>query len=258
MVAPRGSPKDELPCIWVQAGVLSYRPCPLDYDCERCELYHALRGQHEGEALPRFGPGSGSADRASAYICALTRGCKLYVDRPYSPCHFWLQAERSGKVLLGLDTYLLRLLYPIDDITLPHAGVLMRRDEPCGWITRGRLAVPLRAPIAGEVEAVNEPLLDQVRNRGGVNGADDWLLRLATLEAPADVPGLYRGEATLIWYLKKVQLLKTYLAQVLQESGEERLGVVLDDGGVANPNVEGVLGRERFEALVEDMFRVQI
>jgi glycine cleavage system H lipoate-binding protein len=29
-------------CIWVDAGVISYRLCPLSYECERCSLHQAL------------------------------------------------------------------------------------------------------------------------------------------------------------------------------------------------------------------------
>ena len=29
-------------CIWVDAGVISYRLCPLNYECERCSLHQAL------------------------------------------------------------------------------------------------------------------------------------------------------------------------------------------------------------------------
>lgn len=264
MIAPKRPCRDEeLPCIWVLAGVLSYRPCPFDYDCERCELYHALRGADPNEPPSdeesrTTDPDAELTDQASVYVCALTRGCKLYIDRPYSRCHFWLEAAEKEDVLLGLDSYLMRLLYPIDDITLPPPGVLMKRGEPCGWITRGRMAVPLKAPITGLVRDRNESLLDEVQDRGGVNGGDDWLLRLEAHEDLASVPDLFRGEATLIWYLKKVQALKSSLGEVMTEGSEGALGVLLNDGGEANLDVEDVLGRDRFEALVEEMFRLQI
>ena len=38
----------ELPCVWVSAGVLSYRPCDREYECEGCPLYLALRGGGAG------------------------------------------------------------------------------------------------------------------------------------------------------------------------------------------------------------------
>ena len=35
---------DSLPCIWMSAGLLRYRLCDREYDCEHCPLDAALRG----------------------------------------------------------------------------------------------------------------------------------------------------------------------------------------------------------------------
>lgn len=259
--------QSELPCIWVLAGVLSYGLCDRYYDCENCELYRVLRGR--GIASARTAPEARAAEstdsaapaierRVSSYIWRLTAGCELYLDRPYCACHFWLRRSASDQVELGLDGHLLRTLYPIKSITLPQAGVLMKRDDPCGWITRGRVAIPLTAPITGVVTAVNEAYLERIRSRGGINGGDDWLLALKAHEDLDTVGGLYRGEQTLTWYLRKIQLLKRYLRETLVSGNDEALGITLSDGGERNPDLEQVLGRERFEALVDELFRMQI
>lgn len=258
----------ELPCIWMLAGVLSYRLCDRNYDCETCELFHALRGGGQGRFLEArlpaksresISPEETALDAAvSSYLSRLTAGCELHLDRPYCPCHFWLRTESGDRVALGLDGHLSRLLYPIDDITLPHVGVRLRRAEPCGWITRGRLALPLNAPISGELQAVNDALLQNVRAHGSLNGGEDWLIRLKAHEDPSLAPGLYRGEQTLIWFLRKLQLLKHHLRESLSTGTAEVAGATLTDGGTLNMNVEHVLGRELFEALVDELFHLQI
>lgn len=258
----------ELPCIWMLAGVLSYRLCDRNYDCEACELFHALRGGGQGRCLTADLPGTyrepaSSAERAidvavNSYISRLTAGCELHLDRPYCACHFWLRTGSDDHVTLGLDGHLLRILYPIDDITLPHVGVLLRRPEPCGWITRGRMAIPLSAPISGEVAAVNEACLETVRAQGRLDGGEDWLVSVRTHEDPNLTPGLYHGEKTLIWYLRKLQLLKRYLRESLSTGARAVPGPTMTDGGTLNMDVESVLGRERFEALVEELFHLQI
>jgi len=48
-------------CVWVDAGVISYRLCPLNYQCERCSLHHALV---DGPGLLEPRPLSSSSDRA--------------------------------------------------------------------------------------------------------------------------------------------------------------------------------------------------
>lgn len=256
---------EEPTCIWVLAGVLSYRLCDRNYDCENCELYHVLQGSRHpaaSEGLPGVGvaPASESTTETliGSYLCRLTAGCDLHLDRPYSPCHFWLQHTQDSQVLLGLDGHLLRVLYPLEHITLPRVGTSLERGEHCGWITRGQIALPLCTPIAGKVEAVNGAYIDRLNSRGAANGGDDWLLDLEANEDPDSVPGLYRGEQTLAWYLKNIQLLKRHLWAALAKTVDSTVGATMSDGGKPNLNLEQVLGRERFEALVGEMFALQI
>lgn len=258
--------KGELPCIWVLAGVLSYRLCDRNYECESCDLYRALRGGDRGqgvetEARPPANASSASErdteELVSSYVCRLTQGCVLHLDCPYCRSHFWLRRTAADRVLVGLDGHLLRLLYPIDDITLPHVGVSLGRDAPCGWITHGQLTVPLDSPIAGKVEAVNDRYIETLIGDSAFAAVDEWMLCLEAREDIDSLADLYRGEQTLVWYLSKVQLIKRYLREALSEAGNS-VGVTLSDGGEPNLNMEQVLGRERFKDLVNDLFRMQI
>lgn len=249
--------------------MLSYRLCDRNYDCENCELYHALRGNpHRGDSPASPGTEPASVDAVApqaenersinSYICQLTSGCELHLDRPYCRCHFWLQRFSGDRIVLGLDAHLLRVLYPVKSITMPHAGVLLKRGEHCGWITRGRVTIPLSAPLTGKVTGVNETHFEKIRARGGLNGGDGWLLELRAHDDLDTVPGLYRGEQALIWYLNKVQLLKRYLREAAVSGADVSLGATMTDGGEPHLDLEQVLGRERFETLVDEMFRLHI
>jgi glycine cleavage system H protein len=256
---------EELPCIWVLAGVLSYRPCDRSYECEDCELYHALQGGRGGDAgVDREGvhgrsvAGSAdlpSADTVNAFLSRLATGCTLHLDRPHSPGHLWLQCAGDDTIRVGLDDHALRVLEPIDEIVLPRAGVWLTHGEPCGWIVRRRLSVPLAAPIAGEVLEVNPRLGTE---RVGLGANDDWLFTLRPHEHPDQVADLYRGEYTLRWYLGQMQLVKRHLEAVVSVPQVASLGPMMEDGGSPMPDLEQVLGRERFRGLVSEMFRTHI
>ena len=277
MSVPRGQNRgsqpergaEELPCIWSLAGVLQYRLCDRGYECEECELFHALRGGGRSAAdAARTGKEAGGkrqtpAERAAEelvgkYLSRLADGCELHLDRPYSASHFWLQRADGNRVRLGLDGHLLKVLYPIDDVTLPHVGVRLKRGEPCGWITRNHLAIPLEVPVSGEVDAVNESYVTEVRERGRPSGGEDWLLSLEAHEDVESVPDLFRGEEALLWHLGTIQLLKRHLRDAVAASQDVVVGPTLADGGVPEVNVEQVLGQEAFETLVEDMFHPRI
>jgi len=247
-------------CIWVAAGVLSYRICDRNFECETCELYHALRGD-AAAVLPDLASvaeahEAADADAAGAYVRRLTAGCALKFDRAYSRGHFWIERDLSGELLIGLGEHVVRVLYPVDGVVMPRPGVRLKRGEPCGWITRGRVQVPLTMPVSGEVRAINADAADALRC-GGRRQDVEWLFRLHPLEDPDAVPGCYRGEEAVAWYLGTMQLLRRHLEEALTPAGIP-VGPTMADGGVVDINLETVLGRERFERLVDELFHMHI
>lgn len=236
------------PCIWVTAGVLNYRLCDREYDCENCELFHALRGD-SGAVVARTVPpvslctatGLEPADRhIGAHLATLLNGCRLDLDRPYRPPHFWLREREDGEVDIGLDPALVRILKPIRRVVTPGEGLVLDRGQSCGWIARQHMAVPLRMPVAGEVTATNPDPLEP--------GA--WLFRIRPAESLDDVPEVVRGEAVLAWYMDRIRVLKEYLAAAVCPEDRLGLGTLMADGGAPQPCLEEVLGREAFQALV--------
>ncbi|UCC72571.1 MAG: hypothetical protein JSV86_19775 [Gemmatimonadota bacterium] len=254
---------EELTCIWVLAGVLSYRLCDRNYECEACALFHALRGgpisgsEEETDGSSEIAAGSAPdtavEGRVNSCLSRLIAGCKLHLDRSYSPNHFWLSCQQGREVFLGLDRHILKILYPIDEIVTPRVGLRLKQGEPFGWITRGRIAIPMAAPISGEVKAVNGPYLDAVRARGRIEDPQDWLLRLDAFEPLDAIQGLYRGEEILVWYLRNTRVLKRYLREAVYPKADHELGPTLSAGGAPEPDLEDVLGREQFERLIDEI-----
>lgn len=251
----------ELPCVWVTAGVLSYRPCDREFDCEACPLYQALRGGASAAAAAGTAIGvpavAGADDPAARFLAQLGAGCTLHLDRAYSQEGLWLEAGADGDVRIGLDDYTLRLLQPVDGVVLPRAGVWFQRGAPCAWIDRGRLAIALHCPIACEVlEAHPRPSLAPAGDRGKEGGS--WWFRVRPHEPLAASVGLLRNEALLSWYLGRVRAVHGQLDVVMHPADGRVAGPLLADGGLPATAIEPVLGRERFEALVATLFPVQI
>lgn len=250
----------EQPCVWVTAGVLNYRLCPRNYECEDCPLYLALRGGPKLTAAGRDEPLAAPSvedEAAGRYLAELGAGCTLHLDRAYSADGLWMDVEPSGEVRVGLDDYTLRLLQPLDEVVLPRTGTWLQHGAPCAWLERGRLAIPLRSPVAGEVIAVHpRPALTPPRE--GESDADRWWLRLRLHESLVTAAGLCRNEALLRWFLGRVRLVHEQLSDVMAPAAREVAGPVQNDGGLPARDLEAVLGRERFEALVGTLFPMQI
>jgi glycine cleavage system H lipoate-binding protein len=251
----------EWPCVWVSAGVLSYRPCDREYECEGCPLYQALRGG-DARAVAASDIGAsptrrdGVEDVAGRYLAELGAGCTLHLDRAYSAEGLWLASERSDELEIGLDDYTLRLLQPVDGVVLPRAGVWLAHMAPCAWVNRGRLAIALRCPVAGEVVAVHpRPVLTPPRSGDGAEPR--WWFRLKPHEPVAAAAGLYRSEALLSWFLRRVRAVREELSAVMSPPAG-MAGPALADGGIPTRDLEMVLGRERFESLVGRLFPLHV
>ena len=249
--------EDGMSCIWALAGVLSYRLCDRHYDCDHCDLHRALQGPAGAATgdgvMPEVSDESVDA-LVDAYVRLVSQGCSLRLDRSYSSNHLWLEACDSGELLLGLDEQILQVMHPIDDVTLPRVGVWLRHGEPCGWITRGRVSVSFAAPVSGEVTEVN------AAPAGSLGGPawSDWLFRVRPHEAAAAVTGVYTGERALRWHLRKLQVIERHLREGLAASIPPQVGPTAADGGLPERDLAAVLGGERFETLVIDLFHMQI
>ena len=75
------------PCIWMTAGLVAYKLCDRDFDCEHCPLDAALRG--DLRSLPHGVP------LPSAYTATFPE------DRLYSSGHLWLQLRGEAAVEAG-------------------------------------------------------------------------------------------------------------------------------------------------------------
>jgi len=252
------SSKEELPCIWVLSGVLSYHLCDRNYECEGCELYHALSGEgraschHAEELAPhlkQISDAESPLGQAGAHLLHLLAGCRLYLDRPYRPPHFWLTDTETDVVTVGLDGSLVRMLSPIRRVVSPGPGLYLERDQPCGWIARQHLAVPLKMPIAGEVLETNRDYAE-ANDPCGLPEGEDWLFRVRPAEPLEDVSGIVRAEETLAWYADRLRTVKQAILEAVVASGDSALGPVLADGGAPQTSLEHVLGKPAFEDLV--------
>jgi glycine cleavage system H protein len=84
------------PCVWMSAGILNYKLCDRDFDCELCPLDSALRGP----ASPGF--------VNAALLCPGGISEFFPDDRVYSSGHSWVQTTASGggaSLRFGLDAF---------------------------------------------------------------------------------------------------------------------------------------------------------
>lgn len=127
------------PCVWMSAGVVSYKLCDREFDCERCPLDLAL--------------GSSRAPRAHEHRPRAR--LEFPEDRSYSAAHGWVLATGGERVRTGLDALAARLIERAHALVLPAVGTRVRAGQPLVWLIDDSEPLPVAAPVDGVVQAVN-------------------------------------------------------------------------------------------------------
>lgn len=152
--------------------------------------------------------------------------------------HTWTNLLFSGQVKVGVDDFLQRLLGHIDDIALPPVGARVKEGEQFVTIRQGGRTATLRAPIDGEVCAVNNELLktpNLLRRDPYTRG---WFVALRPTGLAADLSRLKVGEDALLWLKTEVTRFQRFLSDMLRVEHHSLVGLTAADGGV---HVDGLL-----------------
>jgi len=172
------------PCVWMRAGLISYRLCDRAYDCESCPLDAALHA-----------PARRSHPRP--YVSAAETATAVPPDRRYAEGHTWVQelGARDGAFCrLGLDAFAaaiigtaIRLRAAGTDRVLECGDLLCDLDIGLGLLSLG-------APVSGRLVRLNPRLRDRpdevVREPYGVG----WIAELADVRE-LELRGLAASEA---------------------------------------------------------------
>jgi len=153
--------------------------------------------------------------------------------------HTWMNLLFSGQVKVGVDDFLQRLLGHIDEIALPPVGATVKEGEPFVTIRQGGRTATLRAPMDGEVCAVNRELVKNptlLRRDPYTRG---WFVALRPTGLAANLSGLKVGEDALAWLRMEVSRLQKFLSDMLRAEQHALVGLTAADGGV---HVDGLLG----------------
>ncbi len=259
----------DLPCVWMMADVLKFMLCDRDYDCENCPLYHALRGKSNipipetrvtADMIPGYSYRESKSEQGveaqiNTFLSTAIAGSTLYLDRCYSPSHFWMYPHESGEIVVGLDHNILHLLAPVQEIIPPEAETSLKKNQLCGWLIRPDLTIPLHAPVQGTVTDVNPEFSVALQTDIHQPEESNWLFRMRLSQGEVQsLDDLCRGEEMLLWYVRKIQMVKQHIREALAESGNANVGITLADGGEPETDLELILGKERFKHLVDELF----
>ena len=228
-------PDGEKECVWAEAGVVPYKLCDTQFDCNNCSFDIVMRGGNE--LIPRR---------------VISRGGRLCPHRFYHHCHTWAQVEEKAFVRIGIDDFGQNILGPIEKICLPL------RDEKIGKksirIKARNSIISLMPPVDGYVEEVNDDLVNQPQLANNSPYEKGWLVLLRPTRLVRNLRNLFYGAAAIQWFDVEMFRLAALVTSELNSGSGEQLGLTLPDGGLPDFDILNKLPPNITKRVLEQCF----
>ncbi|MFB3908093.1 MAG: hypothetical protein ACE15D_06795 [Candidatus Eisenbacteria bacterium] len=195
-------------CVWMSAGVLSFRLCDRGYDCDHCLVDQALR---EGSSPPVHALHEEAAEARGAPKAI--GGLRYSRTGFYHPSHLCVRVSGLGNVHVGVDDLGRRLLGSLQELRVPDAGANVgpkRRN----WVFLGDAGeVVLPCPVSGKVLSVNRTLVEDPRGFRKLDRAHAWLARVRPDRLQDDLSRLLYGKRTVAWLREELERVRDLLVE---------------------------------------------
>ena len=99
-------------------------------------------------------------------------------DLKYVASHEWLRQEEDGTITVGITHHALDLLGDIVYVELPEVGEHVDVDAEIAVVESVKAASDVYAPIAGEIIAVNEALVDAPETINEDPYGEGWFFKI--------------------------------------------------------------------------------
>jgi glycine cleavage system H protein len=153
----------------------------------------------------------------------------------FARSHTWLNLFPSGKVRLGVDDFVGRLLEKPVVTFLKTVGESVKKGEPILVLKEGDRSLTVRAPMDGHVLARNEAIEHRPELLKEMLFTDGWAYTIKP-EHPSELREMLLGEETRRWIGDEFRRLRDVFAGVTANG--ELVPALLQDGG---PPVAGAM-----------------
>jgi glycine cleavage system H lipoate-binding protein len=242
-------------CVWMQAGVVGYKLCDRQFDCDRCPFDLAIRdGGHF--AAERSQETSAAFKDTPLAASALARadhlpldGCEINDAVFYHPGHVWARVEDEGRVRVGLDDFGQRLAGRIYAVKLPAPGTPAEAGIACWRISQQVGDTVLLAPVPGMIQAINPKLAERpsLINRDPYGEGWAFVVQPAFLEQ--SLKSLYYGERAARWFSESIAQLHTEVIRLFTSLSPD-IGTTMTDGGLLVEELHRLLAPGQLQKLI--------
>jgi glycine cleavage system H lipoate-binding protein len=215
-------------CIWMTAGVISFKLCPLEYDCEHCDFDEVMRSQvkskrdrsrarrdKSGVSATSESVSASSLEPAKSLFFTFSAG-KVDEELYLHPSHVWLRRVAHQKWRLGIGRLLAYVLPPPVEVQLYDSNTRVMQHQLFGKL--------------GTLTRINPRVLQQPELVQQDPEREGWLAEIDRSPKDSELESLYVGPAAERFLEEEAQHLNFLLKH--RGIAVDNIGDTLPDGGV--------------------------
>ncbi|MDP1676012.1 MAG: hypothetical protein Q8L88_04035 [Bacteroidota bacterium] len=254
-------PEYEQQCVWMEAGLVNYKLCDKNFDCETCPFDCTMRSQNKTfaeRASEQYHPVVGSDvphngnDAYEEIINQLVTPLKNIAfpsDRLYCSSHTWIQNRSDGTMRIGIDGFLAKMLQPIVGVALVQSPSRIESGQPYAWLIRDAETFALYNPIFTITATLNASLTAKPSLLTNDSYDSGWLLSMIPSKPLRNSSQYLTSEE----YQNVVNIEIEKISQTLNSAKQKNhslVGSTMYDGGKRIENIEQFIGEKRYTKLL--------
>ena len=193
----------------------------------------------------------GRVEPAKVYVPATERRAPGFPPGYFfTPGHVWVNLRPSGRVQLGVDELIGRLIGKVDKIQLKRAGDKVRKGELLASVTQGDKTIRILSPIEGTIEQYNFELEDHPEEFAENPYTKGWFYLINPTNLSADLKGFAVADQTKNWWSKEINRMREFVQAHLPQPA--LAGLTIQDGGLP---LEGLVAH--FDGKTMEEFETQ-
>ncbi len=237
-------PEGESPCIWMEAGIIDFKLCDHNRDCENCAFDAIMKNERSFTRHQNANVTHATSHNPLQRLQALQWDSTSY----YGSRYWYIEPLGHNKALVGLNELAMQIVPTVKDIILTEDGHV-EKDQAVGWLVTDSGTICLNAPFDATIKKTNPALLADMNKRH----KKAWFFTVEHDHLEDELVHLKKGKpAAAFLNIRRSKVLDIFESEM--QSMSASVGETMQDGGVLVSNLEEMIGPKRYFKIICEFF----
>jgi glycine cleavage system H protein len=172
----------------------------------------------------------------------------------FAPSHTWLNLFPSGKIRLGVDDFIARLVKEPEIVLLKQSGETVSKGEPLMQLKKGDSVLTVRSPLSGEILEANTELTTNPSLLRDKLFGEGWSYGIQP-SAISELKQMLIGSESRVWIRNEFQRLRNFFASL--NTNGSAAPAFMHDGGLPVSGILGTMDGDTWQKLEHEFLEVQ-